>query len=440
MLRKILSVSMAFVICFCLCGCDFFASDTAELLSPPALSGDLVPIAKAIEESVDTTYTFEYPSRGDYRSAVVREDINGDGLLEAFAFYSITDRETVTMNLNFVCLMDSHWESVAQQKLIAGGVDRIDFCDLDNDGISEMLVGWEIYGTSEMQLAVYSLVDNTLTQRMLKRYTHFTTCDLDEDGKHEVLLINANTAEGINTAALYELTDDGITEHSVCELDSAAKTINAPVSAPLSSGKPAIYIDEIKGVGAVTEVLFIEKDRLVNPLFQPDSRETLATLRSASFTTTDMNADGIPEIPVQRDVPSVTRSQLNEKLYLTEWCSFNGVTLTPQKNTMINVNDGYYFEIPSKWTNNIAILKDTDNRIREIYRYSTDEKIVAESLLYIRAIKKSDWDSGEYESENLEEITSDGNTVFACRISHTASKDGMTLESVKSAFKIFEQE
>lgn len=440
MLRKIISISLAFVMCLGLCGCDFFATDTAKLLSPPALSGDLNPIAQSIEESVGKDYTFKYPSRGNYRSAVVREDINGDGLLEAFAFYSTTDSETVTMNLNYICLVDGNWESLAQQKLVAGGVDMLEFCDLDNDGISEMLVGWEIYGTSEMQLAVYSMAENSLNQRMLKRYTHFTTCDLNEDGKKEIFVINANSAESINTAAIYELSQNGVTELSTCELDSTAKTLNAPISAPLSSGKPAIYIDEIKGVGAVTEVLFMEKGKLVNPLFQPDKRETLATLRSVNFSTADMNDDGIPEIPVQKDVPSVTRSQLNEKLYLTEWCSFNGEKLTTQQTTMINVNDGYYYIIPSKWVNNIAVLKDTDNHIREIYRYSNEEIIVNESLLYIKAVEKSDWDSGKYKSENLQKITTGDETVFVCRISHLAEQEGLTIDTVRASFRLFEQE
>ena len=440
MIRKILSLSLAFLIGFCLCGCDFLTSDTANLLSPPSLSGELKPIAEVIEKSVGTSYVFKYPSRGDYRSAVIRKDINRDGVLEAFTFYSTTDGENVTMNLNYIRVVDGAWKSVATQQLVAGGVDKIDFCDLDNDGVLELLVGWEIYGVSEMQLAVYSLSENSLTQRMLRKYSHFTTCDLDEDSKREVLLIYANTTESLNTAALYSLAKDGMTEISYCELDSAAKTINPPVVSTLSSGKPAVYIDEIKGVGAVTEVLFMEQENLVNPLFQPESRETSATLRSANFSITDINEDGILEIPVQKDVPSVTFSQLNEKLYLTEWCTFNGTNLTSQKTTMINVNDGYYYTIPPKWVGNIAILKDTDKRIREIYRFNTEEAVVGDSLIYFGAVKKSDWESGKYKSEDFQKIKTHNDTVFVCKISDTAKEEGITLDSIKKSFKIYGQE
>lgn len=439
-IKKAISICLTFIMCLALSGCDLLTTDTIELLSPPALSGDLKPIADALDRNVKSDYILKYPSRGEYRSAIVREDINGDGNLEAFVFYSTTDGETVTMNLNFIFYSDGKWESVSNEKIVAGGVDKVEFCDLNNDGVKEFLVGWEIYGISEMKVAVYSLSGNNLTQRMLEKYTHFTTCDLNDDNTSEVLLINSNPSENINTAALYGLTKTGIVEISACELDSTAKTLNEPKISMLSSGKPAVYIDEIKGVGAVTEVLFMEKGELVNPLFQPESRETVATLRSANFTTADMDGDGILEIPIQKDVPSVTFSELKEKLYLTEWCTFNGEKLTTQSTAMINVNDGFMFTLPGKWVNNIAVLKDTENRIREIYRYNKNDIVVTESLIYFKAVRKSDWEAGKYEFDDLEKITEDDTTVYTCRISDSAKNDGVSLNTVKKNFKIYAQE
>ena len=438
MVKRIVAVILSVLLTVCLCGCNLFAFDTAELLSPPALSGELYPIAEAIKASAGGDYSFKYPSRGNYRSAVVQEDINGDGILEAFAFYGMTDGENQIMHINCVTSKNGEWKSAATQKIIAGGVDKIDFCDLDNDGVKEILVGWEIYGTSEMQLAVYSMGDSSLTQRMLQKYTHFTTCDLDEDDINEVLVIKTASAEQQNSASLFALSEEGITEISYCELDSTSKTFSEPVVATLSTGKPAVYIDEIKGVGAVTEVLFLEKGELVNPLFMPDTKETLSTLRSATFNISDINNDGILEIPVQENVPSVTRTDVNEKLYLTNWCSFNGEKLTNQMTTMINVDDGYYYKIPAKWVGNIAVLKNTDKNLREIYRYNPEDMTVGENLLYIKAVKKEDWDNGKYRANGIKEIMNDGETSFICSVSEAAEAEGITFEYVKSAFILFE--
>lgn len=438
MFKKILVLFLCGLMMFLMCGCDLFASDAAELLSPPSLAGDLSPIADAIDKSAGGEYNFQYPSRGNYRSAVVQSDIDSDGILEAFAFYSMSDGETITMTVNAVFNDNGKWVSLAQQKIVAGGVDRVDFCDLDGDGKSEILVGWEIYGTSEMQLAVYSISENALIQRMLQKYTHFITCDLDEDDKNEILIIKTGSIEQNNSAALYKISDEGVTEISSCDLDSAAKTINEPIVAELSTGKTAVYIDEIKGVGAITEILFMEKGKLMNPLFQPETRETLATLRSAAFSVSDINNDGILEIPVQENVPSVTRSDVNEKLYLTNWCSFNGEILTIQLTAMINTEDGYYYSVPSKWAGKIAILKDTDGHLREIYRYNAEEMTVGESLIYIKTVNKSKWDHGDYKADGVYEIMNDGDNTYICSITAAAVAEGITLEQIKANFRLFE--
>ena len=240
-----------------------------------------------------------------------------------------------------------------------------------------------------------------------------------------------------NSASVYEFLEDSSLQVTSCLLDSTAKTFNEPKLSTLSTGKPAIYIDEIKGVGAITEVIYMDKGILINPLLSPDTAETTATLRSVTFMTRDINEDGILEIPVQENIPSVTQSDVNEKLYLTDWCSFNGESLINQLTAMINVDDGFYYKVPSRWIGNIAVLKDTNNRIREIYRYDAKELTVGESLIYFKAVSKEKWDKGEYESEGCEEIMNDGQTVFICRISAAANKDGVTLENVKSNFKLF---
>lgn len=432
------AVVLALIIGFLFCGCELFTVDTAELLNTPGLSGDISPIAEAISASAGGEYTLKYPSKGNYRSAVVQNDINSDGLLEAFAFYSITENETATMVIDVICNKDGKWSSAAQQKIVAGGVDKIEFCDLDNDGIEEILVGWEIYGTSEMQLAVYSFKDGKITQRMLQKYSHFVCCDLDEDGKNEILLIMSNSAEQINTASVYELIDNGVNQLYACELDPTARIVNEPVVSHLSSGRPAVYIDEVKGVGAVTEVLFIEKNRLVNPLLNQESRETLATLRSVYLTVQDINGDGITEIPVQKNVPSVAKSDVNEKLYLTDWCSYNGEALTSQMTAMINLNDGYYYVISSKRAGQIAIYKDTDTHVREIYKYDNETSKVGDMLISFKTVKKSDWDNGKYKSIGYTEITHDDVSSYICKISETAKAEELTIEEVRRNFKLLE--
>ena len=271
---------------------------------------------------------------------------------------------------------------------------------------------------------------------MLQQYTHFLCGDIDEDGNNEITVIMINSGDTPNTATVYRLNENGVTALYSAELDRGVKTVNEPVYAHLSSGKPAIYIDEIKGVGAVTEVLFIEKNKLVNPLFNAEKGETTATLRAAAFGVQDINSDGIIEIPVQREVPAVSKSDVAEKIYLTDWCSYNGEALTPQISALMNANDGYYYIVPSKLIDRMAVYKNTDRHLREIYRY--DGNAAGDLLFTIKTVKKTDWDNERYAGRGFSEITHDGVSSYICSISEAGEANGMTVTEIRQNFRLID--
>ena len=206
-------------------------------------------------------------------------------------FYSKVDGDITTMTVQLIRIKNGEWVDGGTQTIIASGVDMVRFCDLDNNGVSEILVGWQVYGTSEMQLAVYSYNENVFAQRLLQKYTNFITCDLNGDQKSGVLIIDLNTTEQYNTAALYSLTDEGVVQTGICELDSKLQSIGEPIIAELSNGKEAVYLDAIKGVGAVTEVIVENKGSLTNPLFDTATREKFGmTLEQASACVSYMDS------------------------------------------------------------------------------------------------------------------------------------------------------
>ncbi len=437
MLRKILCLICVFALCFSLCGCNLFTADTAELLSPPALTGDMLPIDEAIKDSVKGDYTHEYPSRGDYRSAVVLHDLNKDGVMEAFAFYSTQAENSPLMNINLIEEKGEKWRSVATADISAGGVDRIDFWDLNHDGVDEILVGWEIYGTSELQLAVYALKNKKLERLMLEQYTHYVPCDLNEDDMGEIVIVRSSPSESKNTAHLFSLEGENLKQTGGCNLDSTAKTLNHPVLSTLSTGRPAIYIDEIKGAGAVTEVIFLEQGSLVNPMMDINVKETTVTLRSAAVESCDINSDGILEIPIQREIPSVSGGSEEEPQYITDWCSFNGEKLTAQLTAIMNLNDRYYYSIPKKWEGKIAVMRNEEASLLEIYRYNPKTKKSGERLLYFKAVSKADFDAGRFSNQDVTEIVNTGDVTYICNASPAAIKDGVDIDKIKNDFKLY---
>lgn len=393
--KKFLCILAAAVMPFVFCGCNLFTVDTAELLSPPMLSGDLSSVKQVIDKTAPNGYAFEYPTSGDRRSAVVTEDIDLDGVPEAFAFYSTADGESKTVHISLIKKQKGKWKFLAEQTVTAGGVDKIEFCDLDKDGVKEIVAGFELYSSSSKQLAVYSAEEKGLINRLLKPYTTFICCDLDENGLNEIFVQNLSTTDLKNSAYLYTLTESGSTQTS-CLMDGSVKTVSEPVLSELSSGKPAIYIDEIKSVGAITEVLYLKKGELTNGLLDTSGTvaENLITLRSSTLTLTDINNDGILEIPVASEIPSA--NDTNELLYYTNWCSFNGDTLAVKLVTVVNSVDGYYLTVPQKWVGKVAIFKDTEKRVRNFYEFDSATNAVGRKLASFKALPEKEYDEGNY--------------------------------------------
>lgn len=432
-LRAVLCAFTAAVICGGLCGCRLFTADTDTLLAAPKLTGELRPIGAALSSGIKGDYTLRYPSGGDRRSAVILEDIDHDGTREAFAFYSRGEEE---MHLVMIKRQGEKWVISDDTSLTAGGVEKIDFCDFDGDGIEEITVGWEIHGAADKQLAVYNVYSGRFKQLLQQKYTAFIGCNLDMDGPSELFVQQLSSSDQTNRAYVFRYDGGELKEYSSCAMDRGVKSIVSQKAMPLSSGQTAVYIDELKNAGAVTEVLFLSKGQLVNPLLNSASVENSLTERAASLTVSDIDMDGLIEIPVAEEIPDVSGS--SEKCYYTHWCSFNGETLTVKRTDLINQSDGFYIVIPEKWIGHIAVYRDTDRRLREFYALGADGQPDT-VLAQLRTFKIKDWDKGSYSGTGLTELMRNKETVLAGRVNEQAGALAISIDVLKKQLYIIEQ-
>ncbi len=437
-LKRVLSVALSVLIAISLCGCDIFTAETEQLIMPPALTGDMKPIGEALSSSIEGEYTLKYPLGGAHRSPVILNDIDGDNIFEAFAFYSQNDGEMDCMHLNVICRKGEKWESVFDQKVQAGGVDKIDFCDLNADGTLEIIVGWTVYASSEKQLAVYSLENGVLSQRFVHEYANFICCDLDGNDENELFIHRFDAVNSINEALLFTLEDAGVLELSGCGMDKTARTASVPLLSVLSDGTPAIYIDETKDAGMITEVIYYSKGALVNPLLEAESGENIKTLRANALPSSDINNDQIIEIPVSEIMKASEGLQNAEKVYYTKWCSFNGKALTSKLVTLFNTSEYYFLHVPEKWIGNIALIRDNENRVRTVYEYNAKKNKVGKKLVYFEAVPIEDFEDFKAENASAIEISRNTKYVFVGEVQNTKSALAITEKELKEMFFLYD--
>ncbi len=435
-LKLFFCATLVFALMTALSGCRLFSAGE-ELLTPPRPQGELSEIQERLQESVGGAIKLRYPTDGDYRSAIIRYDITGNGVDDAIAFYSTENENSSAMHISVVTKRDGEWRSAKDIAVLASGVERVLFDDLDGDGVSEIIVGWNIYSNVDKEVAVYSFDGEVLTQRIHEKYSSFLCCDLDTDQRKELFVLHLNSTEKKSTAKLVELNEGGsATEISSCRADGNVSGYASVVESKLLSGKPAIFVDGQKGASTITEIIYLENGSLLNPLCDEQTFVTTVTERASGVSAQDINGDGTPDIPMIQLLPGYEDAAEKDKLYITKWCAYDGEKLVVTMTAVMNYTDGYYFTVPKALDGRITVEKNVESRIRTIYLYDSNTSSRVGELFKIRTVNINNWESSPDEYADWQEIASNESVVYAIKMGGYAGEGALTPDEVKSEFKL----
>ncbi len=435
-LRKALAVMCAVFMLLTLCSCNSLDLSIDGLISPPRQNGNIYPIQQALEESVGKDITLKYPISGDYRSAFSFRDVDGDGFEEAVALYSKNNDGTVSMHLNVIDKIDGEWASVSDVKVVANGIEKITFCDLNRDLVPEIIVGWLIYGTVDKQVVAYSYDGVSLNQRIVESYTDFICDKLRADGNEELIIINLNSKDKVSTVKVLSINDTGIAETGSAMLDGSVTSYMPPIVATLSDGRPALYIDGVRGTGTLTEIVWFEQSTLKSTY--DAVTQTSVTYRPSTVTVTDINSDGIIDVPFMNVLPSTVNKPEADKVYVTAWSNFNGKDFVTVQNTFMNYTDGYYITIPDEWMNKLHLARKTESKQRIFYSYDYENDMQGSEVFRITAALRSDIENGKFDNNGYVKLSDDKDNVYMVKVIDENVLD-ITAEKLSQNFHIIKQ-
>jgi len=421
MIKKSLAFLISIILCFSVSGCNFASTNVDDMLNAPKPSGDLDLIQISLEKYVGESVDLRYPRSGEYRSAFVLNDLDGNGIEEAFAFYSTkNDDNTTLMHINMINYIDGEWTSSSDIKIQASGVHCIKFDDLDGDGVKEIAVGWNKYSTLDHELTVFSLNSGKLIQRMQENYSAFSLCDINNDNITEIITVYLDTVEESSIAKAFALDTSGVENRGSCMLDGTVSSYNEPIISTLSTGQVAIYIDATKGkAGMITELLYWENGGIYTPFYDATRNENIATQRTSTTGCTDFNSNGIIDIPFMQSLPAVASTSDSEKAYMTYWQEFDGNEFSNVAVTVMNYVDGYYLEIPADWVDNFTILRKPDAKQRVFYRWNGKTLSTCEEILRIQVLTISNWESSK--TDDYFEVARDQTYVYTMKLGDSST-------------------
>lgn len=309
---KIISTAVLAVCVLMLCGCSVFNVFSVDsLIKAPRLTGDNAEIQKAFESAVGTDISLVRPVAGDYRSAYVLHDYDGDGVDEAIVFY--TPKSTageVRMHFLKYGEADEKWVSVADVKGNGSDVHSITFCNFDRDSVAEIAVAWAFAdGQKDKMLTVYHYEVNDVTGEKdfvslaSVRISDFNFIDVDFDGAEELLYTIIDAAAEKPTAVLKSLKYDVATERFVplseVLLDNRIVSFLG-YAHDLKAGNFRFYVDSQLADGRyITEIVYFDYSHsaFVRPVDENGIPLGEKTVRQPSIRAEDINGDGFVDVP-----------------------------------------------------------------------------------------------------------------------------------------------
>ncbi len=432
--KKLIALCLSALFIFTFTGCDTLQPDVDGLMGAPKLEGDMSPVQQALEETVGEKITLKYPVSGEYRSAFVLKDLNGDGVKEAMAFYSDTVDSTVSVHINIIAQEGESWQSKGDLSLVGNGVESVSFSDLDGDGGLEIIVGWMVYGTVEKQVGIYTYDGKSLIQRAIEPYTNFLCADITGDKVNDLSVVYLNSAEKTASAKIFSLSTVGITEVGQTALDGGVSSYAAPVLSTLSNGWPAIYVDAVKGNGMLTEIIWY-KDGILHSIYDPEAPEISLTYRNSTVSSRDYNGDGVIDIPVSELLISTAEMTDADKAYYTNWSEFDGEKFNILASTFMNYSDGYSLTVPDKWKARLLLVRKTEARMRFFIGFDPETKLAKDELFRIVAASVPDYETGAYADDKYILLDRTDTLVYLAMVMPENSV-GITEKDVREMFSI----
>ena len=441
-----------------LTGC--FSQSVEELYAPPRAPDDYLKLDNKINEVLNAGGEYAAPLTGDLTQKVQLQDLDGDGVQEAIAFFRVSSSER-PLKIYIYRQIGEDYEVAAIIEGEGSAINYVAYENLDGDSSKEIVVSWQMMSDQNHSLAAYSIRNGQVLELMRTNYTSFQVCDLDQDGQDEVVVIQTGTTEESNRVELYDYSD------GIMELNSSAPLSRNVTGLPdggvkagyLRENVPAIFVtssygysgvaqeyadSNYKEAGHITDIFAWKNNRLVNITLNPGSGESDSTIRwYTDVGAKDINHDGIMELPDPFALPEPDSTSIAVNFWGIHWRQYDLDGRAHQVfTTYYNDKDGWYFILPDRWDGKIMVSRSDmvggGERAVIFYYWEGNEGEDPSPFLVVYTLSGDNRFmranmSGRF---RLLDGDDDSDTIYAARFIQNEWDCGLDEEGVKSHFAL----
>lgn len=446
-MKKALAVILCFSLILICSGCSLNFFSVESLLSPPLQSGKNGEVEEAFKKLMtEKTLQLRTPQSGDYQTAFILFDVNGDGQEEAIVFYTDSAIDT-SVRMSFMECVNDTWMISADVKGAGSGVFDVSFSDMDNDGIFEIFVGWSLFDTKTAKIvSVYQLSVGekgvfTLNTLGNEYFNSKSITDYNGDEKDDLILVY--------------LDDTGETQKSyfrcfsISESNELVKYSDVKLDSHINS-VARIQFDNVRRNGDFCKRVFIDCNKTESTMFtenlywDAENLKTVrsvknpvsSTLRSSKICCRDIDGDGLLEIPANTKLNgdeklTVKKSGAQYTFTMLEWINCFGDNSEGNVNTVFNPIDSYLYRVTR--VNDVTVFYDSLGQALKFCLWDNEEELVKDELLSISYRAEND----ETRVNGRKLLKTELGTYYY-EITTYGENFGITDEGVKSSFIIID--
>lgn len=355
MARKILGLITLTICLLGLSGCMFGSVD--EMYALPKSSEAYVNLqAKINEEKGSNEYIA--PLSGENRQTIQLVDVDGDGAQEAVAFFRDASSEAPLKIVFFKMDNRQEYQVYARIEGVGSEIESIDYLDLCGTPGTDILVSWQV-SASVHTLVGYSITGGEPVEILRTGYERYLAADLDQDGREELALAQEESGAASHWRIEYYDGREGMMELvSSAPLSEGTTDISTWTAGYLEGKVPGLFVTSYFGKDVlITDVFCVDDKGLRNISLTRHSRQSANIFQYYDGVyPTDMNGDGLTDVPVAREIPSYGNSSTGTFWWM-DWKTYGPDGTATQGMTTYHGSDGWYLEIPEDWTGDFSMCR-----------------------------------------------------------------------------------
>ncbi len=433
MKRKLLIIALLAAVLL-LCGCDMRTVD--EMYALPDRPDSDYNLQNAINKAM-SGLDYCAPKNGKNQQIVQSADIDGNGEEEYLLFAKGDDAQPLK-----ILVFDKQKNAYNLVNTLAfngTAFDRVEYVQMDDRPGVELVVGCQLNNQITGNLSVYSFRTGRMEQLLSSSYSQFLTADLDSNSLRELFVIRPGAVErGTGIAELYRVQDGAVNKSVEMGLSASADGVLRVLQGRLQDQKNGIFVfcagDTVR---LSTDVFTLDGDALINISLKSPYGGKVETMNNYYVYPSDIDGDGIIEIPRTVEMVSVTQNPNSAVHKLICWygmlCSGQTVDKLFTYHSFI---DGWFVELQPDWVNIITVARQ-DNKV-DFFCWDKEYRVPIRMFsVFLLTGQNKDM---LLDSDSYIVLYKTDNVIYCGEITSTGEKYGLDEQKLIESFHLIQQE